>query len=295
MFKLLNSPNIKLVYISNKGSLPDTEGTTHIARIISSFAENNETWYKINLLTDINGKEIKDNTNILIPQSRIIEPKIKDIKQRAMYVAADNLIAENFVIKNGETISVGDNEVVYDIKEGALIATSRNGLGSGIYGFYNKIPNAIRINTSNAYVIHDQPHGESITNASLMTNRYLDNIIISNKNISDLDQALQLIENYNIDYLTTLWNIVFYRTDQSISQEQLEDILADYLVKYYQNDLFDSETGQNIIELPINFIMINMGYTGIIADDLFNNSWDRGCVSYRYDQADKLVGNRAPY
>lgn len=290
---MINLSNVELISMPAKGSLPDTEHALHLARLGNLLHNNGEKWYEITLLTDSNGKEIADNSIILIPESYIIKRKPKTISPKVIYVDEENLVAKNFVIKSGSNINIADNETVHDTKIGAITSTSRNGLGSGIYGLYGN-KNKFKIDMKDAYIIQDQINGEAITKASLETNRYLDNIIKENKNINDYNIALKLIENDDIGYLVTLWNIVFYFSGEVITRVVLEDILAGYLIKYYQNDLFDREDNA-IIEMPVNFIMINIGYTGVIGNDIFNNSWDRGCVSYQYDQAIKLIGNRAPY
>ena len=38
-----------------------------------------------------------------------------------------------------------------------------------------------------------------------------------------------------------------------------------------------------------------MGYTGLIADDLYNNGWDRGCVSYNFEETDIMIEGKAFY
>ena len=285
--------DVELISLPAKGSLPDTEQTLHLAKVIKSLYNNKEKWYEVKLLTDNIGKEITNSSIILIPESSIVKRISKKITPKVIYVNEENLVGKNFVIKSGSNINVADNETVHDTKIGAITSTSRNGLGSGIYGLYND-KNQIMIDMIKAYVIQNQLHGEAITKASLETNRYLDNIIRENRNINHDNIALKLIENNDVGYLVTLWNIVFYFSGEVIARSTLENILAGYLIKYYQNDLFDEENNP-IIELPINFIMINMGYTGLISNDIYGNSWDRGCVSYNYDQATKLIGNRAPY
>ena len=73
--------------------------------------------------------------------------------------------------------------------------------------------------------------------------------------------------------------------------------MADYLVLYLgYNDLFDSQSNEPIIELPINFIMGKLGYNGLLMTDIENDlNWDRGCVSYEYDQAELIIGGTASY
>ena len=68
------------------------------------------------------------------------------------------------------------------------------------------------------------------------------------------------------------------------------------MIEYFTNyELVDKRSNASLIALPINYIMKEMGYTGLIADDLFNNGWDRGCVSYLFDKSDPLTEGKAFY
>ena len=152
------------------------------------------------------------------------------------------------------------------------------------------------IECNNAYIIQDKEHGESITIASLTTNRYLDRIIQILRGNNDID-ALRLIKMNSINNITTLWNIVFYRTGEFISKDELEKIIASYASNYINDygDLVDGINGESIYVLPINYIMKSMGYNGLIGDDSSTNGWGRGCVCYDYDQAIVIQGSTARY
>ena len=152
------------------------------------------------------------------------------------------------------------------------------------------------IDCPNAYIIQDKEHGESITVASLNTNRYLDRIIPALQS-DDSIKPLDFIQMNTIHNLCTLWNIVLYRTNQHITQDRLELVLANYVIRYIssQPTLVDSINGNPIQELPINDIMRELGHDGIIGDDPYTNGWDRGCVSYNYDQAVIIQGSLARY
>lgn len=277
-------PDVKLVYLTNNEEVPDVDGTTYLAKIIKSSRDNHE----VILLTNADGTPNNSNIKRIINDSSIIKnSKIKTIQPRKIYHLTDNdVIAKNFAIKGQSLESI-----------------SRTALGSGIYGYY--VPNRnqlhslqkdqliYEIDMKNAYAMQDKFHNQSISNASLFTNKYLD--IIVNYNLRNDNEIVEYFNSADISNLVTLWNIVFYRTNHNISYELLESILISYLTNYYLiSDIKDTRTGEELIELPINYIMRSLGYTGLIASDSYSNStWDRGCVSYQYEQAEIFIGGKA--
>jgi hypothetical protein len=314
-------PNECLVYIRNtsglsdkinKSPIGDTNGITHIARIVRSYILNDTLWYDIVLVTDSEGYEIpgaRDATNnirkLTVSGDRVLTNRsIKDIDPREMYHFTTIDISDgiNYPI-------TANNFVIKKNLESPLEHTSRSALGSGIYGRYIQDPSDIesflldsnqlvyKIDCPNAYIIQDEEHGESITTASLNTNRYLDDVIQSlrGNNITDINDALVFIDN-NSHNLVTLWNIVFYRTHEIITKDTLDYILASYAIRYLTDDyLVDSVNGEILQELPINDIMREFGYEGLLASDIYNNGWNRGCVSYNYSQASIIRGDTAKY
>jgi len=63
-----------------------------------------------------------------------------------------------------------------------------------------------------------------------------------------------------------------------------------------EGNAYDSLSLAPLYVLPINHIMQYLGYTGIIADDVFDNGWDRGCVCYDIPDADiQIMGDQARY
>src|SRR5437868_2419451 len=240
------SKNEHLVYIKNNEPLPDTNGITYIAKILRSYTSNNKSWSDINLLTDAIGDRISDTRIVTVLSNRIVsERPWHDIKSRKIYHFGNILTAQSFVFKN--TINR------------PLESTSRNALGSGIYGRYLNRPSDVNfiigqgkvyeLDCQHCYLVQDKEHGESITTASLITNRYLDNTILTTRGRTNFDfiESLSQIQSVDIGNLVTLWNIVFYRSGDYISQVTLENILADYLVLYLgYNDLFDSQSNEPI-------------------------------------------------
>jgi hypothetical protein len=285
--------DIELVYVENPESSPDTTGITYVAQIHRSMRINGKLFFEVSLLTDTNGNRLS-STNKILTQNIISLRKHRTIKNRKLYHLEDEIVATNFA----------NNDLS---NKNPLESVSRSALGSGIYGRnLASIQEAKTLSLDNkkiyeidiigAFDIQDKEHGESITTASLHTNRYLDKII-TDSNLNDLDNILEVrnfIKNDNIENLVILWNIVFYRNKRYISYDKLENILCDYLVEFFtNNEIMNDNT--SLIALPINYIMKEMGYTGLIADDIYNNGWDRGCVSYIFAKSDKFRQGKAFY
>jgi hypothetical protein len=300
------APNQCLVYIENLRPFADVDGSTQIAKIIRSYIHDDRLWFDLMLETDSDGDKLISPSPVTVSGDKIVSDRdFHDIQPRQIY---------NFALL---TFSDG---IEYPIKAGSFVikkninkpleSTSRTALGSGIYGRYisdrNEIPTLLTesnqsvylIDCPNAYIIQDKEHGESITIASLNTNRYLDRIIQSlreytNPSLEIVQFTLHINES---PILLTLWNIVLYRTQEMITQEWLENILLRYIIDYFgNNNLVDSINGDIINELPINYIMKGLGYDALIASDPYNNGWNRGCVSYNYSQAIIIQGETARY
>lgn len=284
--------DIELVYLENREEIPEVDGTTYLARVNKSFRSNGKYFHEIILLTDSNGNNIISNNFIIVNDDKIVSNRTyHTINPRKIYHFSNIITAKNFVTKS-------------DINN-RLESSSRTALGSGIYGYYvsdkskidvlmtDKTQTVYEIDMKDAYNVQDKEHGESITIASLVTNRYIDKIIslVFNRDDNDYINMLNYIKNDNIENLVTLWNIVFYRTNNNISYELLQSILAGYLAKYFTiSTIIDTHTKQELIELPINYIMSSLGYIGLITTE---NMWDRSSVSYQYEPDDVLVGSKA--
>ena len=317
--KLLNY-NQCLVYVENTQPFSDVDGTTQIARVVRTPVTTDSEgatiqWYELELITDSEGDRLEKPQPIVVSEDRIVSNRSKkDILLRQFY----NFASLTNSFENGGDIQyplAATNFVIKDRSDSPLESTSRSALGSGIYGIYlsdeSMIPHLLTdenqitylIDCPNAYIIQDKEHGESITVASLNTNRYLDRVIPALQS-DDSIKPLDFIQMNPIHNLWTLWNIVLYRTNQHIAQDRLEQVLANYVVHYlsdpqdhsssYQT-LVDSINGNALHELPINAIMRELGHDGIIGDDPYTNSWDRGCVSYNYDQAVIIQGSLSRY
>lgn len=302
----LLAPNQCLVYIRNQFPFADANGYSYIARKLREYMIDGELWYDVLLITEADGDKLNIPTPVTISGNNILSNRVfHDINPRDIYHFATlplsgdiqyAIQARGFVIKNKE------------IKP--IEKTSRSALGSGIYGLYISNVNNIdkfktdpkqyvsRINCPYAYPIQDKEHGDSVTVASLQTNRYLDSVIraLRDGEFISFEIASKFIKDNERSRLLTLWNMVFYRTNDYIESDKLDQILANYVVKYLtDNSITDSLNGSSLQELPINDIMLSLGYDGIIANDIYNNGWDRGCVSFQYSQAAVIQGENALY
>ena len=188
--------------------------------------------------------------------------------------------------------------------------TSSTGLGSGIYGLYlrdeddikklraSSIQKVYKLKCERAFIVQDGPHGMSITSASGFTNRYVDDIIGEINNIKQIgyDEILEMMDGDLIDNLVNLWNIVFVRSliKIRINRRLLMKILADYLFDYYTDtSIIDTQNGEILHEMPINYIMRHFKFDSLLAADTENNSWGRGCVHYDYSLAEVIEGGKS--
>lgn len=279
-------PSQCLVYLETNGNVSEVSGYTYLAHIVRKFYDRERLWYEVRLETDKDGKSVTTNNNIFVTGDRVVSDRAyESIEVKSFYHYSNNgITAENFVIKSDQT--------------NPLTSTSRTALGSGIFGTrtinYNSALKPHLITITNAYEIQDAAHGDSITMASSNTNGFLDNVLamLADQNSVGLLDITNAVNSTDYLHLVVLWNIVFYRTREMISREQLGEVLAQYIYKYLQvSSLHDSITQDELAELPINDIMRSMGYNGLIATDPYNNGWDRGSVSYDYNTASKFVGS----
>ena len=255
-------PDEILVYIENNESFPETFSNTYIAKLIKTY---NNGYSEVELLTDSQGYE-KSEKVIILTGNIVSNRKRKVINPKQFY---GDLTGRYFVLK----------------KDGNISTTTTNGLGSGIYGNYFSGLDEL-ILCPKAYELQDAAHGDSLSTASLATNRYLDNKILS-RGFAEVNDV------YN---LYVLWNIVLVRSNLALSVEELVYILNKYLDKYFESaKLVDDQTEDLLIELPVNHVLTYFGYDGVIANDIHNNSSSRGCVCYHHFKAEGINGDKGNY
>jgi hypothetical protein len=281
-------PGECLVYIKNTQPFGDVNGATQIAIISKSYVIKNTQYYDLKITYDPDGDKLPFPEPMTVTGNNIVSDR--------SYV---HISKKKFYYYSRNSSITGNNFVLTKNKERPIESTSRSALGSGIYGLYELVGSSddvYEITLNNPYIISDREHGESITVASLHTNRYLDRILSSLNENTTLDKIRLIIEINSHPNLSILWNIVFYRNGNKITQTWLEKILAKYCHDYITNNtLIDSITGDKIFVLPINYIMDELGYDGLLASDAYNNGWDRGCISYNYSKVNILQGSVAKY
>jgi len=300
------APNQCLVYVEDRRQFSDVDGYTYIAKTVRNYITDDKLWYDLLIETNTDGKKLQISKPITVSGEFILSDKaFHDISPRVMYhFTSKDIQARSFVIKSKLTKP--------------LESTSRTALGSGVYGRYISDVNNLQlyitdpdqsvytIDCSAAYPIQDKPHGESLTVASLNTNRFMDQFILALRSVitqhkqidnsAVLNMAQSLINSNDTTHLFVLWNIVFHRTQDYIDKQTLDQLLAVYAVRYLTEiNLYDTVSGEPIQELPVNNILSHLGYDGVIASDTYNNKWNRGCVSYNYSQAIIIRGEDARY
>lgn len=293
-----------LVYLENTQPFADFNGSTHMARLITSFEENNRLWHKVQIVTSLDGDTIYQPKTITVLDSTIVSKRpVQDIQPHRLYQISTPLDGINF----NQPKATGF--VIKSQTKQPLASTSRSGFGAGIYGIFVKHPSQVDllltdrhqriypIDYAHPYIIQDKEHGDSLTIASLHTNTYVDRLIeaIRTTTSKEIANPSTLIRLNPIDNLVNLWNIVLLRThDPVIDTVWLETILTAYIQLYLQeNSLFDTSNGTPIQELPINHILSQLGYDGLLAKDGYNNRWNRGCV--RYSRTAVLQGSVTSY
>lgn len=305
MTTLLQS-NQCLIYLISAHPFAEVDTVTYIAQIKGQFEDKDIIWYEVEVLTSSTGDRIDIPQQITVPAAQIISNRLpRDIQPRCCYYFASRLLSGTMQYGIKAT-----NFALSEVDDFPLAKTSNAGLGSGIYGQFIKneaslsryqaspTQDVYRIDVPAAYLLQDREHGDSLTIASLHTNRYLDDLIriLRSENRTSMAEIQASFQPGSLESLLRLWNIVFYRTNQFISMEWFRETLIQYLFQYQnQKELQDTLTGAPIQELPINLILRRLGHDGILGDDYHSNKWNRGCVSFNYEQATILQGNRAAY
>lgn len=266
---------------------------TYIAKIINHNVSENT--YEVLLLTDGYGNYQQPIQIIVGENSIVSNKKIKDINYKYFYkyTTDGNINAERFV-----DVDYIDDDFVDPVK---------SLFGSGIYGIY--VPEGIdpstlktsaneiiyKISTAKPFILQDKHHGDNLIIASLQTNIYVHNMLITyHEDLltygDDLEEKIyQHIVDNNVDNLVNLWNMVLYRQSNAkmITRDWLEMCILNYVLDFYQNTITDVNKHWQL--LPINSVITEIGYDGILSDDRENNTPDRGCVSYDLTKASSII------
>src|SRR5690606_16094100 len=113
-----------------------------------------------------------------------------------------------------------------------------------------------------------------------------------------------LKNNFPIN-IYNLWKIFFQRIDIDIDVEFLSEIISMYIEIFFNvltesNDYrdyihLDFNSNIKLIPQPINFIMIKLGFDGLLADDIYNNGWEKYCISYENNLAKRFYGEKTNF
>lgn len=277
---------------SNEQSLnPGINHYTQWGRLNSQFKGNDNVDYgNVTVMTDIYGRTLSVPIDSIVSSSSLRFPSLTlarvrsdaDIKEFYHRDQTDQLTADGFV-------DIGDDN--------GLLTVGRIPLGTGIYGKYFASEadatkdvlagEAIyRIDASECYTLIDGAHGDLLALASIFTNRYVAEAL-RNGNTTISTEELKQLDN--------LWYMVFAQTrEEDKIDQQVRSVLNIYIAKYQQTSYLNIDA-RPVQLLPVNAILAKIGYQGIFATDSYNNSRDRGCVSYNINQATNYRVGHAQY
>ena len=305
-----------LVYLKNVDFYAEVDGYTYWAYRISPT--------EVQLASNERGELIEDGKIINDPM--IVSDRIpRTIKHKSFYqfvpdVAPKKLLAKNFVAKNRLTLAQSSRTALGTGIYGTYIHNERD------LQNYTTSPNQTiyKVTCERPYIVQDKEHGESITVASLHLNRYIDfllenlsgnppsdnstknnnpafvNVKIKLNNLKNkANQDLRRDDAFMLKNITTLWSIALERTydDLPLTLDFVEAMIVDVVNRYiydYQNSTFTIGE-EDVVVMPINYIMGYLGYDGLMAEDSFNNGWTRGCIKYDFSEAENFEWNAASY
>lgn len=274
---LRNSDEV-LVYVPNLATFADVVGYVYIAKVVKKIEDTDLTI--VTLLTDSLGNYVKENKYVIINPGQIISYR-QFVEYNVNEIYCENDDGTSFVFKNKNTV----------------VETSNSGFGSGIYGVSDKIDGYdIIVKIPHPLHLQDKEHGISLSVASLQTNRLVDKILNSSLDNYSEESVVDIMLSYGIENIVLLWNMFLYRIDLSIDREEFIKIILKYINDYKNtNELFDSRTKEPLAFMPINYILLNLGFDGIIAHDYYNNGWSRGSVSFELPDNINIFGSTAYY
>ena len=275
----------KLIYINSNRTFSDTSGIVYIGQVL----QKQDNFYTLKLIVDQLGNIIHDNIIITVSDENILSDRpVRSLHNKFFYHINPEVEFSECVIKT--------------IHDNPLDGTSSSGFGSGIHGIYvtnkNQLENYMlsvydkiyKIKCYNPYVIQDVEHGNSLTVASLQTSRYIDGIL---NYLRSYDEIEAYVDYNPFDNIVRLWNMTFLRSHSDFIDEGfLREIFIIYITNFFiPTEIFDTRTREPLTVQPINYIMVSLGYDGIMFDH--NIGWDKYCVSYDIDYAQLFSGSHA--
>lgn len=292
----------ELVYIDDTTDLAPFDGYVYAATIV----EEEEDEVLVQVLTNALGQEVDTPNLVHVSWDRMLNTRpYRDLFLPYFYYFApgtEEVIGTNFVDKTQLTQP--------------LTRTSRSALGSGVYGLYLTSSQEIeefrtsleqevyQVDCEAPFFVQDKEHGVSLSFASYSTNVFVEDLLL---------ELQVMIEPGDVLHLARLWNFVLVRAQvELIDEEWLASVLNSYLQRYRStlprsrsvrsyspsedsSPLRDAITNVPLEVLPINDIMQALGYSEIVASDVYNNGWDRGCVSFRQELMTSARAGKAKY
>ena len=268
---------------------PGINHYTQLAHLVSEQLGLDGSWYStVRYLTDVYGRKLTVPVEGVVKSSELhriagSRPAPRDQGQMTFYRRdpAGTLVAEGFVDTTDDR---------------GLVNVGRIPLGTGVYGKYTTeegsirgiLPNqtVYRMDGSHCYQLINGPHGDLLTLASIFTNIYLSDAVAANTAESSAQEGLISVTADELMQLTTLWWMTLVQTGdgEGMTTEWMDHILREYLAGYWTTALSSADVELRPVQRqPINLILGALGYAGIFATDSYNNSRDRGCVSYELD------------
>lgn len=303
MIKLNNKKGECLVYLENQGKHPDVTGITYVGRILKKDKDS----VNVQLLSDYQGNQITDGEKVVVKNTAIVSDRKYSKKRDYFYhfpssrKFCDKNICSRYNVES-------DNFVNVLVTKDPVQNTSRSAFGTGIYGFYiddkninnyydniqsnNTYQEVNKIQCSRPYFVQDLEHSESLTVASITTSRYIDFLLAHFE-----DEAEDLVSKSSHLNIVNLWNIVFYRTNNYLSENDFTNLMINYINDYHDPNLHykDSITNKPLFVLPINYIMNHMGFDSIIGSDNHTNAWYSGCVNFNFEKSNVYNSGKALY
>lgn len=240
------------------------------------------------------GYPLPEHRFITCPVSSLVSRlRLKTITPSRFYAyPVRGLLATNFVDTN--------------IVDHPLQSASRFALGSGIVGNYCSnwhLARALAVNSepytvfcAQPFIVQDKAHCQSITNASIQTNAYLEHFLAELQFNEYSSSAIR--KDLHVGHLCQLWNIVFGRSKEAhhVTEKALRKVFARYLLDYWSVQSFLDEDSNNVLRpLPINYLMEYLGYDSLLSNDSYSNGWERGSVHYNLAFAESYVAGRKYY
>lgn len=175
------------------------------------------------------------------------------------------------------------------------IEVTNHGLGAGIYGLQGQSPMEIsrqeqqykskgeEVRMQNPLVLQHGKHGEEFTSMSKKLQEIaaaVNEVLIKggeNVNIRELDTPISMWLKKNEEKLSEVY-VLLKRVLARVGIKEFPDI--GIISRTVNSFLIDYITAEKYADQPINFLMTELGYDGVFADNPTDNAFNRGNVKY---------------